>query len=213
MSTQALAEQGKQVALQWLINVENSINGFEYCWKHGVTSAPYFAMISEAFRKHFQLVTDALLLTPNKRLVDDTLLKLIRANFKGVKNVLNQSFKYFKYVTTATADPAANHDPAYTYGGLSGAIHFNGDVFKDFNKATGTGFGPLSRGAMVLHESIHIVDTQSGPPNHIYEHEAGYDSQRADQAIHNASSYASFAQHVSYGRDTRFGAGVGKTKF
>jgi hypothetical protein len=199
-----LAAEGKAIALQWIARAQDSIQGFEYCWSHKV-QGPFYAMIEDAVDKHFQLVVDPSKLLPRKKLVDSTLLTLIKSNFRAVKDVLGRSGTYFKF-PTSTSVPAANKsDFIYTYGGMGGSIHFNPDLFTDYDKATGKGFGPKARGAMVLHEGIHIVDTLSGPPNHIYEHEAGYDSQRADQAVHNASSYASFAQHVTYGKDTRYG--------
>jgi len=213
MDVIAFTQPGANIALQWIGHAERSIQGFEYCWSNGVKSAPFYAMIAEAFNKHFQLLDAPPVLVPNKRLVDATYLQLIKKNYHAVKSVLGQRSRYFKYVTTATADPGSKTDPAYTYGGMAGSINFNSDVFKDYNPVSGTGYGPLSRGAMILHESIHIVDTHSGPPNHIYEHNPAYETQQADQAVHNASSYASFAQHVTYGRDTRYGAGIGKTRF
>lgn len=213
MDVKALAPQAAQTALVWIGNAERSIQGFEYCWNHALQSAPFYAMIAEAFNKHFQMVDAPPVVKPNQRLVDTPSLQLIKKNYQQVKYVLQHTSKYFKYVTRATADPAAKTDPAYTYGGMGGSINFNGDVFKAYDPVSGAGFGPLSRAAMVLHESVHIADTLSGPPNHIYEHNPAYETQRADQAVHNASSYACFAQHVTNGRDTRYGVGVGKTKF
>ena len=213
MDVKTWAEQGAYFALQWIKLAENSIQGFEYCLANGVKTAPNYAMIAAAFNKHFQLVDALPVPTPNKKLVDSTYLQLIKKNYSGVKSVLKNPSKYFKYVTTATADASSKTSPAYTYGGMSGSINFNGDIFKNYDAKSGSGYGPLSRAAMVLHEAIHIVDTLSGPPNHIYEHDPAYDTQRADQAVHNASSYASFAQHVTYSKDTRYGAGAGKTKF
>lgn len=203
--TKTLAAEGKSVALQWIKMGEDSIQGFEYCWLHKVKGAPNYTMIENAFDKHFQLVVDPAKLLPRKKLVDSTLLTLIKKNFKGVRDVLGKSGTYFKFPTSASVPTANKGAFIYTYGGMGGSIHFNPDAFIDYDGKTGKGFGPRARGAMVLHECIHIVDTLSGPPNHIYEHETGYDFQRWDQAIHNASSYASFAQHVTYGKDTRYG--------
>ena len=202
--TNTLAAEGKAVALQWIARAQDSIQGFEYCWSNKV-KGPSYAMIEDAVDRHFQLVVDPSKLLPRKKRVDSTLLTLIKNNFRAVKEVLGKSGTYFKFPTSASV-PADNKTHfIYTYGGMGGSIHFNPEQFTDYNGATGKGFGLKARGAMVLHEGIHIVDTLSGIPNHIYEHEAGYDSQRADQAIHNASSYASFAQHVTYGKDTRYG--------
>lgn len=199
-----LAAEGKSVALQWIARAQESLNGFEYCWSNK-TTGPFYAMITDAVDKHFQLVVDPAKLLPRKKLVDSTLLTLIKKNFKTVKEVLGKSGMYFKFPSAADVPATDTGSFIYTYGGMGGSINFNPTMFKDWDAATGTGFGPRARGAMVLHECIHIVDTLSGDPNHIYEHDPAYDTQRADQAIHNASSYASFAQHVTYGKDTRFG--------
>jgi hypothetical protein len=202
--TKTLAAEGTAIALQWILRAQDSLQGFEYCWSHKATG-PFYAMIEDAVDRHFQLVVDSSKLLPHKKLVDATLLTFIKNNFRTVKEVLEKSGTCFKF-PASSAVPALNKTHfIYTYGGMSGSINFNPDEFTDYDTATGKGFGPKARGAMVLHEGIHIADTLSGPPNHIYEHEAGYNSQRADQAIHNASSYASFAQHVTYGRDTRYG--------
>lgn len=202
--TRTLAAEGKAVALQWIARAQESIQGFEYCWSNN-TTGPFYAMITDAVDKHFQLVVDPSKLLPRKKLVDATLLTLIKKNFKSVKEVLVKSGTYFRFPTSAAVPADQKGSFIYTYGGMGGSINFNPAEFKDWDPVTAKGFGPKARGAMVLHEGIHIVDTLSGPPNHIYEHESGYDTQRADQAVHNASSYASFAQHVTYGKDTRFG--------
>ena len=107
-----------------------------------------------------------------------------------MKEVLGRSGTYFRFPTSTSVPAESKSSFIYTYGGMAGSIQFNPDESTDYDTVTGKGFGPKARGAMVLYEGIHIVDTLSGPPNHIYEHEAVYDSQRADQAIHNASSGA-----------------------
>ena len=69
-----------------------------------------------------------------------------------------------------------------------------------------TTFGPLCRAAMVLHEPVHYVDQKADTSNDIYEHRPEYSTMTIDQAVHNPSSYACFAQHVFYGSDERYGA-------
>jgi hypothetical protein len=66
----------------------------------------------------------------------------------------------------------------------------------------------MARAAMVLHEPFHIVDhpAASSGPNHIHEGSPAYFSTPAANQVHNAHSYASFAQEMNFGRDTRFGA-------
>lgn len=73
----------------------------------------------------------------------------------------------------------------------------------------GDGFGPKCLAAMVLHEPVHFVDTLANFDT--YEHGPEYAALRAERAVHNASSYPSFAAHVQE-RSTlplgpRYGAG------
>jgi len=126
--TTTLAAEGKAVALQWIARAQDSIQGFEYCWSHKV-KGPYYAMIEDAVDTHFQLVVDPSKLLPRKKLVDSTLLTLIKRNFKTLKEVLGKSGTYFKFPTSA-AVPADNKGHfIYTYGGMGGSINFNPVLF------------------------------------------------------------------------------------
>jgi hypothetical protein len=60
-----------------------------------------------------------------------------------------------------------------------------------------------------VHEAIHLTDGRSGEVNiHISESDPLYDRMAADESIHNPSSYATFAWHVTRGFDQpRFGLG------
>jgi hypothetical protein len=80
---------------------------------------------------------------------------------------------------------------------------------------------PKSQAAIVIHEMVHTFDGLSGNPStHISEWYTSidpdftpdvfattYTAQPTRHAIHNASAYAAFAQHVFFGLDTRFGWG------
>jgi len=202
--TKTLEAEGTSIALEWIAKAQDSINGFQYCWSHGITG-PFYPVIRNAFATHFQLVVDSATALPNQKVVDAAFLTFIRNNYRTVKEVLGKTGTYFKFPTSASVPSANKNDMIYTYGGMTGSIHFNPDAFIDYDPVTGKGYGPRARAAMVLHEAVHIADTLSGPPNHIYEHQPGYATQTANQAVHNASSYASFAQHVTYGKDTRYG--------
>ena len=85
--------------------------------------------------------------------------------------------------------------------------------------------GPACRASQIIHEVIHYVDNASVAANDIPEWyvtdlTAGllglptasdmpvtfrYDLMTVDVSIHNPSSYASFAQHIRYRFDTRYG--------
>jgi hypothetical protein len=109
------------------------------------------------------------------------------------------------------------------YGVFDGNVSFTPDFVAQ---------GPLGRAAMVLHETVHVLDNQSGlATTHISEwyvtdSEADalgldktltsparpqfatrYNLMSMADSLHNPSSYAAFAQHVFYGNDTRYGAG------
>lgn len=97
-------------------------------------------------------------------------------------------------------------EPAYAF--LKGSVFFTHN-YKPSDLATGEGYGPPARSAMVLHEFVHVANARSGEAAiHISEFDPAYDRQSADQAMHNPSGYAAFGQHACYGTDTRFGAGA-----
>jgi hypothetical protein len=145
----------------------------------------------------------------------------VLASFSGVAATLKQSATKFRF---RTADEAISQDGNTTvpaaYSFFAGTINFT------------TGFvrrGPMNRAASLLHESVHVIDDQSGSSaTHIpewYVTDAAadalglprqannpafatrYDLMTTSNALHNASSYAAFAQHVANGADTRFGEG------
>lgn len=77
--------------------------------------------------------------------------------------------------------------------------------------------GPNCQAAILVHETVHAVSGE--PSNHIPEWFESpqpktvdsppkyYAEQTPDEALHNPSSYAAFAQHIFYGDDRRYGAG------
>jgi hypothetical protein len=118
--------------------------------------------------------------------------------------ILNRSNDFF-IDDTASAE-AAKGTPAHVPFG-SGKVNFT-PAFKE--RSGTTGFGPNCRAAMVLHEPVHIADhpAASNGANHINETSATYATQPAMNQLHNAHSYASFAQQAFFnGIDTRFGIG------
>jgi peptidoglycan hydrolase-like protein with peptidoglycan-binding domain len=95
---------------------------------------------------------------------------------------------------------------------VGGPVRF-GPAFTDVNSHFGDKIGPNSRAAILIHESVHVFDAISGINNdtHISEFDPAYNSQPADRALHNPSSFAGFAAHVHKGSDPspRFGLGPG----
>ena len=111
------------------------------------------------------------------------------------------------FIDDTTSDEAANGTPAHVPLG-SGKVNFT-PAFHEFI-GPNNGFGPGCRAAMVLHEPVHIADhpAASVKANHVNENDAKYGRQPAANQLHNADSYASFAQQVFFnGNDTRFGIG------
>jgi peptidoglycan hydrolase-like protein with peptidoglycan-binding domain len=119
--------------------------------------------------------------------------------------VLAASQQFF--VDDTTSQEALNGTPAHVPF-AKGKVNFT-PAFRERNDATGEGFGPKCRAAMVLHEPVHIVDhpQASFVVNHVHENSAQYATQPAANQIHNAHSYACFGQHCFFGSDTRFGIG------
>jgi peptidoglycan hydrolase-like protein with peptidoglycan-binding domain len=152
----------------------------------------------DALNTHFRINT---LPGPQQVAFIDTII----SNYVKAMAVLGNSAILF--VDDTTSAEAAKGTPAHVPLG-SGHVNFT-PVFKERDPATGTGFGPKCRSAMVLHEPIHIVDhpLASTPAAHVSELSPAYATQSAANSLHNAHSYAAFAQHVFFGSDTRFGAG------
>jgi hypothetical protein len=128
----------------------------------------------------------------------------VLATYVKVRAILNDAPSFF--IDDTTTAEAANGTPAHVPFG-SGKVNFT----PAFKERSGTeGFGPNCRAAMVLHEPVHIADhpAASNGANHVHENAANYATQPAGNQLHNAHSYASFAQQVFFnGIDTRFGIG------
>lgn len=59
-------------------------------------------------------------------------------------------------------------------------------------------FGPMCRAAMLLHESVHVFDAESGlPENHVSEwDEPRFSAQTPEQSLRNPSAYVCFATQI-----------------
>lgn len=202
----ALAEKDKIVSIQWaLAALRGLTEAKQFLVSPPPGPLPGFPPIMpsaikttfDALEIHFHISTSAI---PMAVYIDKVIF-----NYKKVLDVLNNSKAFF--VDDTTSAEAAKGTPAHVPWG-SGKVNFT-PSFKEWDKASNTGFGPKCRAAMVLHEPIHIVDhpDASSGANHVHENSPNYASQLAANQLHNAHSYACFAQHVFFGSDTRFGVG------
>lgn len=203
----ALAELMKPMVLLWVANSLRAIGAYEQQLKTGLPDLLGINKVTvDALEVHFHLSKSG-----SGPLVP---LATIRNTFSKVVNVLGASATVFRSVDapSAAADFQKQGDasfvppPAYVLGsGPRRGIYFT-PSFKT-PRVNNSGFGPNCLTAMVLHECIHYVDANA--PDHAYEHQPAYDTLPTEKAIHNPSSYASFAGHVTKGFDKpRYGAGT-----
>jgi peptidoglycan hydrolase-like protein with peptidoglycan-binding domain len=156
---------------------------------------PRWAALQTHFHLTFQVTTGT------TRALTKADLALIKRNYQAVANVFNNSAFAFD-----NGPPAVPGSPASA--NFNQQKLFFSPLYKDFDTPEGKAIGPRSRTAILIHEAIHLTDNLSGPPNHISEFDPLYETMSADSAIHNASSYATFAWHVTRGFDKpRFGLG------
>jgi hypothetical protein len=205
-----LAEhEGKPIALAWIERSLVVLREYER-WLAGGAAPDTFDLVRAALEINFSLPA-----TLGRK--QGALVGLILETFARSRAVLVRSDRYFVGVTERAAKelfPPEHHadiPPAYAI--FEEAIYFT-PRFEPFDPSTGRGFGPMCRAAMVLHESVHVVDVESGEPQiHISEwDEPGFSAQTAEDSVHNPSAYASFAAQVHAGarewpRAARYGAG------
>jgi hypothetical protein len=202
----ALAEKDKATSLQWagvaVARLSEARNFLVTPPAGPIPGAPPIlpprvALTFDALEIHFHISTATIPLP-------EYIAKVIAIYQKDI-NLLNSSGNFF--IDDTTSAEAAKGTPAHVPFG-SGKVNFT-PAFKERDSAASTGFGPKCRAAMVLHEPVHVVDhpDASLAANHVSELASNYATQPAANQLHNAHSYAAFAQHVFFGTDTRFGAG------
>jgi hypothetical protein len=137
----------------------------------------------------------------------------IVATLRRARRVLSSSERYFHNVTAAKARAVFGQDIPPAYATYAGGVYFT-PAFAQYNSRKRTGIGPMCRAAMVLHESVHVIDSLSGVPSvHISEwDEPRFSSQTIEESLHNPSSYASlgaqiFTRSLRWPPSLRFGAG------
>jgi peptidoglycan hydrolase-like protein with peptidoglycan-binding domain len=181
------------------------VGGFDFVTADGVTMT--------ALRTHFKLVPPGGTRQPIEEFITIATIDPLIANYRGIRNTLNNPRLVRHSICTLGLDVAAE-------AGLGGPELF-GPAYSDFRfdpvEVTNIDItGPNSLAAMMMHEATHVVDAQSGDDatTHISEFTAAYETQQARHARHNPSAYATFAAHIDAGADRpraqRFGLGAGR---
>lgn len=183
-----------------------------------------------AFNNHYKLVLAAADIASHRPatrvfdpLRDRTFIPKLRENFTKLAATLADDSKWLMVTEAqARAEGGVNAAPPGVVPGIVAgyvvAPNTPVRITPVFNQPTR---GPFCQIAIVIHEALHVTDALSGIDNvtHIPEWasadppingrfgDTSYDRQSPDNAIHNPSAYASFAIHLSRGRDERFGDG------
>jgi len=161
----------------------------------------------DALQIHFRLINNAIPTFGVLRLLTDADLTQMLNTYNGIARTLRNADTTFRDGVPVNGIGTAAEAP------LGGPITF-GPAFRSVTLPDGALIGPNSRAAILIHESTHVIDGQSGQPAiHISEFDPAYDVQIADLAIHNPSSYASFAANIfppPGEPNPRFGLGPGR---
>jgi peptidoglycan hydrolase-like protein with peptidoglycan-binding domain len=161
----------------------------------------------DALQIHFRLINNAVPTIGVLRLLTDADLTQMLNTYNGIARTLRNADTTFRDGVPINGIGTAAESP------LGGPITF-GPAFRSVTLPDGALIGPNSRAAILIHESTHVIDAQSGQPAiHISEFDPAYDVQIADLAIHNPSSYASFAANIfppPGEPNPRFGLGPGR---
>lgn len=153
--------------------------------------------------------------TPDDEQVRGVSLR-VHETFARCRAVIAQGGRRFVLVNERTAKRLFLGSPygyPAAYAIFGKAIHFT-PRFRAYDRATGQGLGPKCRAAILLHESVHVIEPLGGlPETHISEwDEPRFSSQTIEESIHNPSAYASFAAQVferahDWPREARYGVG------
>jgi hypothetical protein len=211
-----LAGKAKAQALAWVNTAVPRLTAYA-AFLTGGPAPPDQALIEAALFAHFHIAPAS----PVAAKVGP--VGQIMTGYANVVSTLATSPSVFRFrnATEAAADGMAGIR-AYTF--FHGTMNFT-TLFAEIHK--------FARAAIVLHESVHVFDAQSGNRNaggqltidipEWYVTPAAapglglppqpdnptlairYDLMSTADALHNPSSYAAFAQHIANGADTRFG--------
>ncbi len=212
-----LAGKGKAQALVWVNAAVSRLSAYAGFLVGGPAPSD-LTLIEAALSAHFHITPG----TPAVTKISP--VSQIITSYGSVVATLATSPTIVRFRTDAEA--AADLMPGFpAYTGFHGFMNFTTSF------ATSRKF---ARAAIVLHESVHVFDAQSGTRNAAnqltidipewYVTPAAapalglppqpnnplladrYDLLSTADALHNPSSYAAFAQHIANGADTRFGA-------
>ena len=165
-------------------------------------NGPLNITTTDALRVHFRLF----IATPTigvGRVVTDADLNLILTIYGQIITLFAAASTRFTTGVPVNGIFTAAEAP------FGGPVRF-GPAYTNVNSNFGGLIGPNSRAAVVIHESVHVFDRDSGRADiHISEFDPAYDVQDPDLSLHNPSSYAGFAAHIFAGSDPvpRFGLG------
>lgn len=193
MDPKTLAMQSAPQVTRWITAALKEINEV-IAGGGALAGRPAYAQA--AFAAHFKL-TD--------RFSANYLLKLlatVKSNYEAAQRTVNNGAAIYRSVSRKqmSIDMGGQTAPAYVPNRQRICFTPEFHVFLDDYPArpgmdwSGQGWGPKCRAAMVLHETIHYVDPQA--QFDIYEHDQVYQTMIAEVAIHDPSSYPSFAAHI-----------------
>lgn len=203
-SMSALAEKDKGTSLRWAqAAVQSLATAREFFASNGsgpvnpAVQPPPLRIALLALEAHFHFST---VVGSRTGAID-----FISKSYGKAIGILASSGNFF--IDDTTSQEALNGTPAHVPF-AKGKVNFT-PAFRERDNATGQGFGPKCRAAMVLHEPIHITNhpLASTLQTHVHEGDPKYASNLAVHQLNNAHSYACFAQHCFFGSDTRFGVG------
>jgi hypothetical protein len=197
--------EGAPIALRWIDAALDALRRV----RAGEGDAEAAEIVSAALSVNFSMPR-----TTDRAVVGDVVETIVET-YEKARGILVRSDRYFVAVAETAARnvfrASADIPPAYAI--FDEAIYFT-PRFEVYDAGSGRGFGPFCRAAMVLHESIHVIDAESGTPDvHISEwDEPGFSAQTIEESVHNPSAYASFAAQVherrlEWPRHARYGAG------
>lgn len=215
-----LAGKAKSQSLGWLWTARAQLAAYIANLDLG-TPYPFNAsLMQQALATHFHIA-------PGQSAAQKSAqAKQVLATFASVEGIYHQSTTRLRYRNDTEAEADGRWDAASATPDTAAYASFQGKI--SLTRLFPT-YGPLCRAAQFLHETVHVVDNQSGsatthiPEWYVTEPEATrlgltfagdhpdlaqrYDAMPFSDAVHNPSSYAAFAQHLFYGSDTRYGAG------
>ncbi len=202
-----LAGKAKSHALVWLRVTRERLAALQ----GGTLSGAHLPTMIAALNTHFHILP-----------TDTGRLNTISNMFRLVEKTLRDSARTFRFRTDAesTADGVPNIPAAYTWPLPQGAAT-RINITRNFKKRK-----ELNRVSSLIHEAVHVNDPgATGRAIHISEwyvsphlapalgltpHFADdpafatrYDLMTASNAVHNPSSYATFARHIFMGFDQR----------